>query len=70
MEIKESIFQYKRVNGLTWLEFASQIMGYENFSYKGKQVYKYELFWAGVKPVEVIFKKNGFSCEKRKFFFK
>ena len=70
MEIKESIFQYKRVNGLTWLEFASQIMGYENFSYKGKQVYKYELFWAGVKAEEVIWQMNGFSCSKRKFFYK
>ena len=70
MEIKESIFQYKRVNGLTWLMFASQIMGYENFSYKGKQVFKYEMFWGGVNAEDVICQRNGFSCSKRKIFFK
>jgi hypothetical protein len=58
-------FKYKKVNGLTWLEFATEMMGYKNFKYKGKEVFKYQLFWSGVKPSEIIFSRNGLSCEKK-----
>ena len=50
------------VNGKDWLEYTSILSGYENFAYKGKRVYKFELFWSGINPFDVVACKNGFSC--------
>lgn len=63
--LKENNFKYRTINGSTWLEFATDLMGYDKFTYKGKPVFKYQLFWSGVKSSEIIFKRNGFSYEIR-----
>ena len=65
--LEENVSPYKKINGMFWLEFSTQMMGYDNFTYKGKKVFKYQLFWAGILPSDIFFNRNGFSCEERKF---
>jgi hypothetical protein len=50
------------VNGYSWLDYASALSGYENFTKNGNRVFKYQLFWSGVNPLDVLKCKNGYNC--------
>lgn len=52
------------VNGYTFMEFMTVLRGYELFTYKGKPCFKFEMFWSGVKPHDVIDSRKRFSCQK------
>lgn len=49
------------VNGKNWLEYVSILSGYENFTFKGRKVFRFELFWTGVNPFDVVACRNGYS---------
>lgn len=51
------------VNGYTFMEFMTVLRGYELFTYKGKRCYKFEMFWTGINPYDIIEKRKGFSCQ-------
>lgn len=51
------------VRGYTWIEYLSILSGYHLFKFKEKEVFKFELFWAGINPYEVLDCKKGFHCQ-------
>lgn len=51
------------VRGYTWIEYLSILSGYHLFKFKEKEVFKFELFWAGINPYDVLDCKKGFHCQ-------
>jgi hypothetical protein len=69
-ELKTAPERIHVVRGYTWIEYMSILSGYYLFKYKEKEVFKFELFWSGVNPYDVIDCKRGFHCQlvpKEKF---
>jgi hypothetical protein len=52
------------VNGYTFMEFMTVLRGYELFTYKGKRCFKFEMFWSGINPYDIIDSRKRFSCQK------
>lgn len=63
----EELKQVERVHvvkGYTWIEYMSILSGYYLFKYKEREVFKFELFWGGVNPFDVLDCKNGYHCQE------
>jgi hypothetical protein len=52
------------VRGYTWIEYMSVLSGFYLFKYKEKEVFKFELFWSGINPYDVLDCKKGFHCQE------
>jgi hypothetical protein len=62
-ELKTAPERIHVVRGYTWIEYMSVLSGYYLFKYKDKEVFKFELFWSGVNPYDVLDCKKGFHCQ-------
>lgn len=65
-EVLEELKPVERVHvvrGYTWIEYLSILSGYHLFKFKEKEVFKFELFWAGINPYDVLDCKKGFHCQ-------
>ena len=62
-ELKPAPERIHVVRGYTWLEYMSILNGYHLFKYKDQEVFKFELFWSGINPYDVLDCKKGFHCQ-------
>jgi hypothetical protein len=62
-ELKPAPERIHVVKGYTWTEYLSILSGYHLFRFKGQEVFKFELFWSGINPYDVLDCKKGFHCQ-------
>jgi len=62
-ELKPAPERIHVVRGYTWLEYMSILNGYHLFKYKDQEFFKFELFWSGINPYDVLDCKKGFHCQ-------
>ena len=55
----------KKFNNITFLEFCSIIRGYTIFSNKGKQIFKYQLFYKGISPMELLNNHPKYKIQRK-----
>lgn len=64
MENKKTIQKPIKKNGLTYLEFCSELRGLEIY-YKNKIISKFLLFWSKTKVDEILSKGGNFKTKER-----
>ena len=53
----------KQRNNLTYFQFCQEVFGYDFFSSTGVQIYRWELFWSGVKHRDLMAGKTNFKLK-------
>ena len=54
-----------KINGITFLEFCSELKGYRVLGTDGIEIAKYELFHKGINPRKIMTMKNKFIIVKK-----
>lgn len=55
----------KTINNKTFLQFSNELKGWRFFEQSGLEVYKYELFYKGLKPFKLLYGDSRYEKLKR-----